>query len=475
MLIEGAVNNTIGGTQATSRNLISANHWGIRLDGASATGNAIEGNYIGTDISGTARLGNEVDGVIISNSASSNTIGGALAGLGNIIAFQVMSGVLVESGTGDSILSNSIFGNGMLGIDLVAPGDPPSGVTPNEPGVRSGPNNLQNYPVLTKVTSNGSITHIQGTLNSLPNTSFLIQFFTNPTADPSGYGQGQTGFGSTQVTTDASGNATINLLSALAFPQGVVLSATATKLTTRGDTSEFAQDITESAAFQFTQATYVTSESSGTALITVSRSLTSASASVTCATVTGGTAQPGSDYIPVTTILTFGVGVSTQTFTVQILDPHLVGGSRTVNLALSNPNPAATNAIDFQPIAVLQIKDNDSGASGSFIVTNTSDSGTGSLRQAILNADAATSPSDILFDIPAATDPLLSIPVPGFDPSTQTWTITLKSPLPAITQTVSIDGYSRQNPAFRSATPHKSARPCRSSRSPAFSPGGHSR
>ena len=141
--------------------------------------------------------------------------------------------------------------------------------------------------------------------------------------------------------------------------------------------------------------------------------------------------------------MTFALGVSTQTFTVQILDPHLVGGSRTVNLALSNPNPAATNAIDFQPTAVLQINDNDSGASGSFIVTNTSDSGTGSLRQAILNADAASSPSDILFDIPAATDPLLSIPVPGFDPSTQTWTITLKSPLPAITQTVSIDGYSQ--------------------------------
>ena len=33
--------------------------------------------------------------------------------------------------------------------------------------------------------------------------------------------------------------------------------------------------------------------------------------------------------------------------------------------------------------------------------------GTGSLRQAIINADAATSPSDILFDIPAATDPAL--------------------------------------------------------------------
>ena len=138
MLIEGAVNNTIGGTQATSRNLISANHWGVQLDGASATGNVIEGNYIGTDVSGTARLGNEVNGVIISNSASSNTIGGTIAGLGNIIAFQVMSGVLVESGTGDSILSNSIFGNGMLGIDLVARETRPAVSLPT-PGVRRAP------------------------------------------------------------------------------------------------------------------------------------------------------------------------------------------------------------------------------------------------------------------------------------------------------------------------------------------------
>ena len=147
VLIEGAVDNTIGGTQATSRNLISANHWGVQLDGAGATGNVIEGNYIGTDVSGSARLGNEVDGVIISNSASSNTIGGAIADQGNIIAFQVISGVLVESGTGDSILSNSIFGNGMLGINLVAAGDPPSGVTPI-PFPPSSPHGPQQPPEL---------------------------------------------------------------------------------------------------------------------------------------------------------------------------------------------------------------------------------------------------------------------------------------------------------------------------------------
>ena len=247
VLIEGAVDNTIGGTQATSRNLISANHWGVQLDEASATGNVIEGNYIGTDASGIARLGNEVDGVIISNSASSNTIGGATADQGNIIAFQVMSGVLVESGNGDSILSNSIFGNGMLGINL-----DPQGPLPL-------PNDLLNYPILSSVTSDGSVTHIQGTLSGQANTWFLVQFFTNPAADPSGYGQGQTAFGSTEVETGSNGIATIDPLLASAFPLDAVLSATATKLMagnlTPEDTSEFAQDIAESAVFQFTQAT----------------------------------------------------------------------------------------------------------------------------------------------------------------------------------------------------------------------------
>ncbi len=427
---------------AASSNLISANNWGVRLDGPAAKGNLVESNLIGTNITGEAPLGNEINGVIVSDNASSNTIGGTFSGAGNIIAFNVAAGVAVQSGTGNSIPSNSIWANGHLGIDLVAPGDPPSGVTPNAPGVRSGPNNLQNYPVLSAVTSNGSITHVEGTLNSLPKTTFLIQFFTNVTTDPSGYGQGETAFGSTQVTTDANGNATISLILAANFPQGAVLSATATNLTT-GDTSEFAADISESAAFQFTQATYVVSESSGMALITVSRSLTTSVASVTCSTVSGGTATPGSDYIPVTTTLSFGIGVSTQTFAVQILDPHLVGGSRTVNLALSNPIPTSSNVLDFQPTAVLQINDDDPASSSQFVVTNTNNSGPGSLRQAILNADASSTPSDILFDIPAATNASLSVPVPGFDPSTQDWTITLNSPLPPIMQTVRIDGYSQ--------------------------------
>ncbi len=80
-----------------------------------------------------------------------------------------------------------------------------------------------------------------------------------------------------------------------------------------------------------------------------------------------------------------------------------------------------------------------------FVVSNTDDSGKGSLRQAILdaNADPAPGTDDIVFGIPASTAPALNVPVPGFDPSTQDWTITLASPLPVITRSLSIDGYTQ--------------------------------
>jgi len=105
VLIEGAFGNTVGGTTNAAANVISANQWGIRLDGPTATGNLIEGNLVGTDFTGTAPLGNEVNGILFTSGASNNTVGGTGGGQGNIIAFNVAAGVSVGSGTGDSILS----------------------------------------------------------------------------------------------------------------------------------------------------------------------------------------------------------------------------------------------------------------------------------------------------------------------------------------------------------------------------------
>src|SRR5262245_49421830 len=68
-----------------------------------------------------------------------------------------------------------------------------------------------------------------------------------------------------------------------------------------------------------------------------------------------------------------------------------------------------------------------------YTVSNTQDSGAGSLRQAILNANADSVADNIGFDIPSSD--------PNFDPVTQDWTITLQSALPAVTNTVDIDGF----------------------------------
>ena len=77
-LIESAPGNTVGGTSAAARNLISANDWGVTITGATAINNLVQGNDIGTDITGKLPLGNEIDGVLITQGASSNSIGGTV-------------------------------------------------------------------------------------------------------------------------------------------------------------------------------------------------------------------------------------------------------------------------------------------------------------------------------------------------------------------------------------------------------------
>ena len=102
--------------------------------------------------------------------------------------------------TGLAIEGNSIFSNGGLGIDLNRDGVTPNDILPGDPD--TGPNNLQNFPVLTSVSSSGGTTTINGTLNSTPNTTFRIEFFANDMLDPSGNGEGQIFLGSTSVMTD---------------------------------------------------------------------------------------------------------------------------------------------------------------------------------------------------------------------------------------------------------------------------------
>ena len=108
-----ASKNTIGGTAAGDRNVISGNAWAGVFIHDSATGNLVAGNYIGSDVTGTIPLGNSLSGVEIADSAWNNTIGGTTAGDRNVISGSVQGGVLID----DSATGNLVAGN-YIGTDL---------------------------------------------------------------------------------------------------------------------------------------------------------------------------------------------------------------------------------------------------------------------------------------------------------------------------------------------------------------------
>ncbi len=237
IIVTDAGTNTIGGTSAAAANVISGNtDDGVFISGASEL-TTILGNFIGTQANGIDPLGNGGDGIDLS---SSNPVSGLVIGgtPGNTIAFNGARGVFVSGGEGNLILSNSIFANAGLGIDL---GD--SGVTPNDDGDGdSGPNGLQNFPILTSASFEGGQTMITGNLNSAASETFRLEFFASSAADPTGNGEGQTYLGFQDITTDGSGNAAFTALLPLLPPAGqTVISATATD--GLHNTSEFSNTV----------------------------------------------------------------------------------------------------------------------------------------------------------------------------------------------------------------------------------------
>ena len=91
-----------------------------------------------------------------------------------------------------------------------------NGVTLNDLGDADGApgaNDLQNFPIITSAISSVGSTTIHGTLNSLANTTFTVDFYANVAClgRPQGYREGQTYLGAADVTTDSSGNAVIDV------------------------------------------------------------------------------------------------------------------------------------------------------------------------------------------------------------------------------------------------------------------------
>ncbi len=241
VFIDGAPGNVIGGMSTAARNVISGNDTGVFISTQTATGNLVRGNRIGTNAAGTGNLGNTFDGVRISD-ASANFVGGAAPGAGNTIAFNGALGVVANSAAAaNSILSNSIFENGELGIDLAGGTENANGVTANDAqdADTGGPNELQNYPIVTSATGYLYRTTVVGTFNSAPNQTFTLQFFASPVCDGSGFGEGKAYLGSFPVVTNGSGDVSGGFNQTLLTGGAGNQQITATATDQFGNTSEF--------------------------------------------------------------------------------------------------------------------------------------------------------------------------------------------------------------------------------------------
>lgn len=248
-------NNTIGGSAPGAGNRIGGSNTGRAGIQVQGSGTVIQGNFIGTDETGTVRIPNNDSGIhvtyLLSGTVHDILIGGTQPGEGNVIAYNGGIGAIVVEGhsgstppTGITIRGNSIFDNpgttatNGLGIDLLSDSAP--GVTYNDAGDGdAGPNGFQNYPIVSSVTYGGTTTTVVGTLNSAPSTTFDVDFYASPVCSPrpQDLAEGKTFLGSAQVSTDGSGNASVNVVLPVAVPSGSTITATATD--PGGNTSEF--------------------------------------------------------------------------------------------------------------------------------------------------------------------------------------------------------------------------------------------
>jgi hypothetical protein len=276
----------------------------------------VRNSYIGVGLE-NARVGNGGHGVEIENS-SINLIG--TTGWGNTIAYNALAGVAVigDGSVQNTIVANSIFENGGLGIDLAA-----DGVTLNDAGDPDlGPNNRANFPVLISAQGSTASTSITGTLSAVPSTLYRIDYFASPVADPSGHGEGRRHLSSFSARTDSSGLATLS--TSLPVGAGAYITATATDLE-RNHTSEFSRAIASVAqspngVLRFAAAEANVTESQRTLTIAVVRENgTSGTVTVDYETV-GVNATAGRDFLDASGRLTFAQGETTKTITLTIVD-----------------------------------------------------------------------------------------------------------------------------------------------------------
>ncbi len=500
--IWNSVDTLIGGTEPGTGNVIALGPWQSALAaynepvggfpwiggaiGVLSTGSAtasagtlIESNLIGTNASGTAALGDPTYGIVIVNS-SEVTIGGTAAGAANVIVGSGAGGIAIlggvvpafgsagqtDYGSSDDLIEGNLIGvnfdsNGNL-IPGLGNGGPLPGLTGGtEAGI------LINDPTDALQTSSGNT--IGGTAAGAANIISGNQ----------GGGIVFTGGSVTAnlvegnfIGTNLQGNAAV-----ANSGDGVQITGGATNNTIGGTTAGAGNVIAFNLGVGVQIGGNTTDASTGNAILA-----NSIFANLTLGIALGGTSVVQNDseghtgpnlfqdFPVISSVMTAGSTTTIDgtiseaantTYRIELFsnfaaDPSgdgqgelfltfvnvMTDGSGTGSFSVTAPSTlvagtyvsatatdAAGNTSEFSADTVVTT------AGASYAVTTTVDSGTGSLRAAIEAADASSGDFTIIFDIPSSD--------PGYDSSTSTWTISLQSALPAVTQSVTINGYSQ--------------------------------
>ncbi|MDQ5836007.1 MAG: CSLREA domain-containing protein, partial [Acidobacteriota bacterium] len=106
--------NTVGGSTAAARNVLSGNDREGLLLLSTSSANDVFGNYIGTNLNGSAALANGA-GVVIFGLSNTNRVGGTNAGEGNLISGNLDSGVLLVNTTHDNLVRGNLIGTNLAG------------------------------------------------------------------------------------------------------------------------------------------------------------------------------------------------------------------------------------------------------------------------------------------------------------------------------------------------------------------------
>lgn len=239
-------------THGATLNLITGNVFsGNTLDGVvlweAGEANSFEGNFIGTSAGGTP-FGNGGAGIQLAgfDTGSRTLIGGAVPGQGNVIANNAASGILVKDPASPAVAPfpnatisrNSIYANGLLGIDLTTTDVSPlgNGITANDGADTDvGPNGLLNTPGLQAARLSGSSLAVDLYMKAGTGTTLTVEFFR---ADAN-QDEGQVYLGSaTAASNDLLHTAS---LSGLGVVAGDYVVATATDAL--GNTSEFSAGV----------------------------------------------------------------------------------------------------------------------------------------------------------------------------------------------------------------------------------------